>query len=123
MKKALTVMGIAACMLAVPAAYAEDKAPETVLPGEHQGHPGPKGGMLEQADANGDKMISEEEFLALHKKRFAEIDSNSDGQISPEELAARRQEWQEKMKERIMEARKRQADKKSPDTPEKGKNE
>ncbi len=116
MKKILTVMSIAACMLAVPAARAEEPAPESAPKGEHH-QPPHKGGMLEEDDANSDKMISKEEFLAVHEKRFAEIDSNSDGQISPEELEARRQEWQEKMKEKITEARKRKAGGKPPEAP------
>ncbi len=50
---------------------------------------GGRGG-LKNADANGDGMISESEFLAVSKTRFQSMDANHDGQLSIDELKALR---------------------------------
>jgi len=54
---------------------------------------GPRHGMVERlkaADINGDGLISKQEAQALPMiaKHFDEIDTNQDGQLSPEELRA-----------------------------------
>lgn len=55
--------------------------------------------MLEEADTNKDGTISKEEFLESSAKRFAEIDNDGDGKITPAEIEARRAEFRAKMKE------------------------
>ncbi|MCD8497515.1 MAG: hypothetical protein LRZ85_05205 [Alphaproteobacteria bacterium] len=90
MKKLLTLAAVA--MIAVPVtAHAEDTAK-----GDHKG----PGKMFEETDTDGDGMMSKDEFMAFHEKRFAEMDGNGDGKISTEEAKAKAQEWREKMKER-----------------------
>ena len=53
-----------------------------------QGKNGQKGEMFAKHDTNGDGVISESEFLAHAKVKFAEKDANSDGSISKEEAQA-----------------------------------
>ena len=66
----------------------------------------PEGGMarLKAADTNGDGLISlAEAQAALPRlaKHFAEIDTNQDGQISPDELKAARQNMKNAMFDRM----------------------
>jgi hypothetical protein len=49
-----------------------------------------KGGWLAQIDANGDGLITREEFAAPAIKRFDRLDANGDGIVTPEERAAAR---------------------------------
>ncbi|PZQ22364.1 MAG: hypothetical protein DI569_08650 [Sphingopyxis macrogoltabida] len=59
---------------------------------------GPGGWM--KADANGDKAITQAEFVAASLARFDSMDANKDGQVTPEERKAvreaKRAEWQAK---------------------------
>lgn len=65
-------------------------------PGEHHmgGGMGHRGGamggmmMLRQMDANGDKAVSRDEFIAGALKRFDAADANHDGKLTPEERRA-----------------------------------
>jgi Ca2+-binding EF-hand superfamily protein len=41
-------------------------------------------------DANGDGVVSQDEFLAAAKARFAKIDKNGDGFIDADEMAGQR---------------------------------
>jgi len=41
--------------------------------------------MLRQADTNGDKAVSRDEFIAAALKRFEAADANHDGKLTPEE--------------------------------------
>ncbi|HPF78407.1 MAG TPA: EF-hand domain-containing protein [Alphaproteobacteria bacterium] len=74
-----------------------------VLAQPHEGGPGdgPRGPgkMFEKHDANGDGVISEAEFLASAKEKFAEMDKDGNGSISQEEVKASHEERREKMKE------------------------
>lgn len=58
-----------------------------------------KGKMFEMRDTNGDGVISEAEFLAHAKSKFAEKDTNGDGSISKDEAKAAHEAKREKMKE------------------------
>jgi hypothetical protein len=46
---------------------------------------------MARADSNGDKAISQSEFLAAAEARFAKADTNKDGSITPDERRAGRQ--------------------------------
>lgn len=59
-----------------------------------------KRGMFDMSDVNGDGMLTKEEFMTVHEKRFVEMDLNGDGQVSREEANKKREEMRAKMKER-----------------------
>jgi hypothetical protein len=103
MKKFLMLAALA--LVALPAvSHAEDTAAPPA--GEHGG----PGKMFKDTDANGDGMMSKEEFMAFHEKRFTEMDTNGDGQISADEAKAKAKEWREKMNERRKELQEKKAD-------------
>lgn len=52
---------------------------------EGKGCSGHKGKMFEKTDANGDGVISHEEFLAKAEERFKMMDADGDGKITKEE--------------------------------------
>ncbi|MBT4763163.1 MAG: hypothetical protein HOO06_15830 [Bdellovibrionaceae bacterium] len=52
--------------------------------GKHKG----KGKYFKKMDLNGDGKTSKEEFTAKNEMRFAKIDADSDGFITPEEMKA-----------------------------------
>ena len=62
--------------------------------GGHGGHGGPGGWM--KADANGDKAISQAEFVAGALARFDRMDANKDGKVTAEERQAMRQAMRDK---------------------------
>lgn len=68
-----------------------------------EGHGG-KGKMFEQADTNGDGVISSDEhsaFVVQHAaERFSKMDANGDGSVSKEEAKAAHKEMRGKRKER-----------------------
>jgi Ca2+-binding EF-hand superfamily protein len=47
-----------------------------------------KGGMMGEMDANGDGKVSKDEFVADAAKKYSEIDSNKDNNITHEEMQA-----------------------------------
>jgi Ca2+-binding EF-hand superfamily protein len=47
------------------------------------------GGMMASADANGDGIITHEEFAAQAAQRFQRLDANNDGKLSGDELRGR----------------------------------
>jgi opacity protein-like surface antigen len=57
-----------------------------------EGRPGGKGPMMdkffEEADTNGDGVISKDEALANAARRFDEKDTNNDGKLTKEEIQA-----------------------------------
>ena len=58
------------------------------------------GKMFEKHDLNGDGVVTQEEFLEHAKKKFSEMDRDSNGEISQEEAKAQRDTMKEKMKEK-----------------------
>ena len=62
--------------------------------GKRGGHGGPGGWM--KADANGDKAISQAEFVAGALARFERMDANKDGKVTAEERQAMRQAMRDK---------------------------
>ncbi len=42
--------------------------------------------MFKDIDANSNKMVTREEFNAFGEKKFQQMDTNGDGQLSPEEM-------------------------------------
>lgn len=89
MMKKILMLGAAALMFQAVPALAEG--------GPGDGHH--KGKMFEKQDTNGDGVITEDEFLAKAKERFAMMDADSDGKITMEEGKAAHEKMREKMKE------------------------
>ena len=97
---------LALSVLALPV-LAEDNPARL---GGPEGH-GPRGmEKMLNADTDGDGMLSKAEFMAVHEKRFDEMDSNHDGKVSKDEMKAhreamkaefeaKRKEWESKRKE------------------------
>ncbi len=92
---------------AIVSAQAEDTPPPPA--GGPGGHPGPMGGPMDSADVDNDGLLSKPEFMAVHEKRFDEMDANKDGKLSKDELKAhreamkakfdaKRKEWEAKKK-------------------------
>jgi len=60
--------------------------PDEFAPPRGDGPPyGPGGGGIMQADADGDGVVTLEEFKAGGAEKFARIDANGDGQLTPDE--------------------------------------
>ena len=87
MTKNIVMLAAVILMCQATSVFAEDK-PEKPRHEKHMSH-----------DSDGDGMISESEFLAKAKERFAKMDANDDGKISREEAQKARQNKREKMKE------------------------
>lgn len=90
MKKLLLLGAAFLALQALPAMAEEGSAPKG---GKHDG-------MFQAQDANKDGVVSEEEFLAFGKSKFAEMDTDHDGKLTQEEAkshrAAMRDKWKEK---------------------------
>lgn len=89
-KLLLSTMALA--VLSVPA-LAQDTPPA----GGPDGHPGMD--RMQSADTDGDGALSKAEFMAVQEKRFAEMDANSDGKVTKDEMKAHHESMKEKMKE------------------------
>lgn len=64
--------------------------------GKRGGHDGMDGRMMDKADTDGDKAISQAEFQTAALARFDTADANKDGQVTAEERKAQRGEWRAK---------------------------
>ena len=87
MRKTLFALSIAATIIGA-AAYAQSDPQSQQPPVMHHG---PGGGMM-HADADHDGIVTRAEAMADVDQRFAMIDTNHDGQISADEMAAYRQQ-------------------------------
>ncbi len=87
-KKLLALSAAAFVLQAVPALAAD---------GHPKGDRGAK--FFEKLDTDKNGSISEAEFLAKSKERFAEMDANKDGNVTPEEAKAAHEKMREKFKE------------------------
>jgi|GEM_PF-4882219 len=76
-------LAVAAAFLMTAPAYA-DKGEKS--DGHHK-----KGMNFESLDTDGDSMVSRDEFIASHMKRFDTMDTNADGNVSQEEIDAYRE--------------------------------
>lgn len=63
-------------------------------------HDGPGMDKKFSADTDGDGFLSKAEFMAVQEKRFAEMDKDSDGKVSKDEMKAHRETMKEKFKEK-----------------------
>lgn len=57
-----------------------------------EGGPGPRGGLMQQADTNKDGKISKAELTAALEARFAKMDVDHDGQLTQKDRDLRRQQ-------------------------------
>ena len=78
MKKIFLAAALCTTAMAGSAPAFAQQAPPPPPPGHHVG-----------PDANGDGIVTREEALAAADRMFARLDTNKDGQISPEEMNAR----------------------------------
>ena len=51
-------------------------------------------------DANGDTLLSKEEFIKYTESKFDKMDANSDGQLSIDEYKSHHKDRKDKMKKR-----------------------
>lgn len=86
---ALAVGGLAA---AAGNAQSADAGPGAMRP--------PRGGPMMHADANGDGVITHAEAIADAEARFAAMDTNKDGRITPDEREAAREAMRARFRER-----------------------
>lgn len=89
MVKKLLVLSAAVLVFQALPAMAED--------GHGKGDRGAK--MFEKLDTDKDGVISEAEFLTKSKERFAEMDADKNGSVTPEEAKAAHEKMREKWKE------------------------
>lgn len=82
MKKLLVAAAFGATLLGAPA-FAQDGPPPPPQPG---------GPMMRDPLLRGEGVVTREQVLADVAARFAKMDTNHDGKISPEERAAAREE-------------------------------
>lgn len=92
----LAYASLLALTIAAPAFAETPAAPaEATPPAQHEGHAGP----MQTADTNNDGLLSKAEFMAVQEKRFADMDTNKDGNISRDEMRGFRDKMGEMRKE------------------------
>lgn len=89
---ALTILVAVAATPALAQTSSAGQAPSTPSGGRPMRGPGPMGGgmgMMRMADANGDGVVTRAEYVAAVDARFARMDANHDGMLSPDEMPMR----------------------------------
>ena len=114
MKKLALMSAAAVLAFGVSPAFAEHHEG-----GKHDGH---KGKMFEESDANGDGVISKDEFKAHHEKKmdewFSKLDQDGDGNVTKEEIKAGREKMHERMKDKMKERREKRQEGEAEDSAE-----
>lgn len=72
--------------------------------GEH--HKSKHEHIMQKLDADSDGKISKAEFMAVHEKRFTEMDGNGDGSLTAEEMKESWAKFKKKRHEKRMEMKK-----------------
>lgn len=91
MKKVMMLGAAVLALQAIPA-LAQEKG------GDYGKPRGEK--FFDMHDADKDGVVTESEFLAKAKERFAEMDADKDGKVTKEEAAAKHEDMKKKWKER-----------------------
>jgi hypothetical protein len=89
--KKIMMLGAAVLALQAIPALAQDAPPQDG--GMRHGGPGK---FFQMQDANNDGVVTEGEFIASAKKRFAELDTDKNGKVTKEEMDAHRDEMRKK---------------------------
>lgn len=92
MKPFLLAAALASTVLGGAALAGQATNAPAPMPG-HQGH---HGGGFKKADANGDGIVTRDEFVAQAAAKFAKVDANNDGKVTPEEMQAVRGKMRER---------------------------
>lgn len=107
MNKPLLLAAAAAITLFAAPVMAEDGSG---APGKMERGRGPcHHCFMEKMDADGDGIITEAEFTAHCKERFAKLDADGNGEVTKDEFAAHHKEMREARRERADEFRGRKA--------------
>ena len=112
--KKIMMLGAAILALQALPALAQDGGPAPE--GKPPMHHGP-GKFFDKLDADKDGSVTEQEFLDVHKKKFAEMDANKDGKITKDEMESRRAAMKKRWEERKAEIEAKRAAEKPADAP------
>ncbi len=93
MKKLMLLSAAVLALQAIPAMAEEGADPGPK--GKHGGHER----FFEKQDTDKDGAITEAEFLAHSKEKFAKMDTNSDGKVTKEEAKENHEKWKAKRAE------------------------
>lgn len=97
--KKLLLLSVLAISTMAPAAHAQDAAAPQAPMAAGKGWEA----KFKKEDANGDGLISREEYMKVAEKKFGKIDKNGDGNLSKEEVqqnqADKKAKWKD-LKER-----------------------
>ena len=88
MRRFMVMSLVVAGLVAASPAFAFENDSQSGQRGERAGH---RGEMLRHIDKDGDGAINKSEFVASAEKRFARMDKNGDGRITPDERPQRRE--------------------------------
>lgn len=95
MKRTMILSMAAAAIMASPAAFADHHKER----GDMEGKKSHKAYMLKKMDADGDGMISKDEFMAAHEEKFNKMDADGDGFLTEDEMKASWKDKKEKWKD------------------------
>jgi hypothetical protein len=95
MRKTLITLALTAGAIGAAACSAQTNPPQQ--DGAHGHRGGGRMGMMMRADTDHDGIITRAEAMAEADARFAKLDTNGDGQVTPDEMQAMRQAMQARM--------------------------